>query len=90
MLANFAPEQGARAHSVAFALIYIFGIDYEKGKNSRKYKHFFDFVTAFMWKIRPKYLSSGTRKPIMKRVSAEAQKLWNNIFQPGMPNITLM
>ena len=82
VIADFTLDQGVRAAALQFSLLYIFGVDYEKGKNAKKYKDFFDFCSTFLWKIRTKYLSSGTGKPILKRVSNDAKKLWTDISTP--------
>ena len=66
VVGTFTPEEGVRAHALQFSLLYAFGVDYEKGKYAKKYKNFYDFITVFFWKIRTKYLSSGTGKPILK------------------------
>ena len=83
LLDKFTREGAVAALTLQFATLYNYGVSFtHSGKNKAlpmNLQNYFDFCTVYEWGIRTKFLSSGTGKPIQKRVSGECQKLFNAI-----------
>lgn len=76
MMGTFSRAEAIQAHSVQFGLLYIFGLSYGgKNKKDKATRNFFEFVTYYLWGIRP--TSEGSSRK--KRVCTEVEKLWKQI-----------
>ena len=79
----FQREDAITAHCLQFSLLYNFGISYEKSPDKKSVagiKNFFDFVSIFLWNIRPKTLSRGNGITIKKKpIPEKVQNLWDKI-----------
>jgi hypothetical protein len=79
---KFTRQEAVEAHVLQFALVYVFGSNYEVtscGKPLKAISEFFNFVSTYFWGIPFKTVSKSdgisTRKKVMKPVSALAEAI---------------
>ena len=63
VLAEFTKEEAVRAHLLQFASLYAFGLSYEFDRNEKllqeSTRNFFNFISIYLWNIRPKFVVAG-------------------------------
>ena len=86
ILAEFPREDALLAHILQFGALYVFGMSYstdlQGNLSAEKTRNFYDFVTIFLWGIRPKYARKGSKKPKVKMIPKKVQELWANVSKP--------
>ena len=77
-------KDAVKAHVVQFSTLYIFGANYEQMQDGKPVpkaiRDFFNFVTIYFLGLRPKFKSTGTGQPKLKRISKAVQDLWEKIL----------
>ena len=72
-----------KAHVVQFGALYVYNVNYEQDKKGKpvpsNIRHFFEFVSVYLWGIRSRKRSSGTGDLILKRISTKVLALWKKM-----------